>query len=111
MVDVRSTECCGVVELDGVGYDSAQSIVEQVHEEWGDYDHTKFRYVVFNDTPTQGSDRPSGAKLANFIKKNKLGDIIVTKSNINPNSGNSLRVWVWTYNRQAVGNFLKSCKK
>ena len=55
----------------------------------------QYSTIIFSDTVA----RPScGRRLASYIKQNKFGDIVETKTVLNRNSGNKIRTWVWTPN-------------
>jgi hypothetical protein len=40
----------------------------------------------------------SGALIAQYIKQNRLGSLVSTNWAVNPNSGNKIKTWVWTFN-------------
>lgn len=49
---------------------------------------------IFSDADKFGN----GKKLYTYIKKNKLGKVVSTGPVKNPESGNIIRTWLWTYN-------------
>lgn len=60
----------------------------------------RFRYAIFTEAAV---DRASYGKLfAKFILDNKLGEVIKTGVNINPNSTNSLQAYIWTVDHDAL---------
>ena len=40
----------------------------------------------------------NGEKLTNYIKKHRLGKIKETPALLNPNSGSTIKGWIWTVN-------------
>src|SRR3990167_6150578 len=53
----------------------------------------RFRYVIFSQALT---DATYGIRFADFILTKKLGALHETDFNLNPNSRNQLKVWMWT---------------
>ena len=51
---------------------------------------------------TQVEGHKYGTKFAALILREKLGEVYETQPRVNPNSGNSIRVWVWGINRDAL---------
>ena len=63
------------------------------------YANRRFRYAIF----TQATKRATyGKTLAAYIKKYKLGEVITTGFNINPNTRRSVGVWIWTVDHDAL---------
>lgn len=56
---------------------------------------------IFSDN--EGSR--NGKQLAAFIKQEKLGDLTEHGPVRNPNSGNKIRTWVWTWNGKIPEQF------
>lgn len=57
----------------------------------------RWRHAVF--TEAKGN---YGRKFATFLRQNHLGKVVCTPKEINPNSGNPLRAFVWTVDWPAV---------
>ena len=63
----------------------------------------RFRYAIF----TQATKRATyGKKFAAYIKEHKLGDVIHTGFNVNPNTRRSVGLWVWTVDHDALKEHL-----
>ena len=60
----------------------------------------RFRYVIF--TQARKPDYEYGEGFAAFLKGNMRGQIQETTFNMNPNSGNQLKVWLWTIDWDTV---------
>lgn len=95
IIMIRNTGCCGLKEIDGLqsrAIDSLEQVVQY---------RTKnlFCSVVFSDN-TRWDKR--GIKLGKYIEENKLGSIVKTRSVKNPNSNNTINVWVWNINVKAL---------
>jgi hypothetical protein len=43
-----------------------------------------------------------GHAFAKFLKDNKLGTVVSTKPQINLNTGNTIKAWLWTVDREAL---------
>lgn len=62
-----------------------------------------FRYAIFSQAGIgRGQGARYGTNLAAYITRNKLGKVISTGTSINPNSGNLLKVFVWTVDHKAL---------
>ena len=108
--------CCGVKELSGLSTcrDATDAMLQ-----FGKLTHLRvvrdddgkevkapfdrFRYVVF--TQAKKADG-YGIRFAELIEDQGLGEIIETKFRVNPNSGNNVKVWVWTVDHKAVKEWL-----
>lgn len=100
--------CCGVREIDGLsdGPSAAQNLKDFLSDYAEELDKdTPFRYAMF----TQAGARRTGYgfRFASLIEKKGLGTVISTGFNKNPNSGNPLKVWIWTLNLEALKAELK----
>jgi hypothetical protein len=88
---------CGVWELNDLS-EKTTNILEQVAREYRDpddpeayeYDDDAFAFLVFSDV--EGSN---GDVLAEHIRQERLGSLKESPARINPNSLNSIKVWVW----------------
>lgn len=93
-------DCCGVSEFSGITCCSPESAVRAFYDQrfYGGqkYGHA---YAVFTDH-TNG--KTYGKALAKYIKENGLGTVTAMRSKMNPNSGNVIKLYVWTVNRQAM---------
>jgi hypothetical protein len=108
-VDRAEIACCGIREIQNLSIHKAPetamlSFVEQTSPEESYYDNSvlerrdKFRYAIFSGTKrSRYVDR-----FAAYILSNKLGEVVETGWNKNPNSGNQLKVCVWTINWDAL---------
>lgn len=118
--------CCGVREIHHLDHywDPAPAIKEfgkhtyglspeQVRtmpvNRWGyrqnNYGHAnrRFRYAIF----TQATKRAVyGKRFAAYIKEHKLGEVICTGFNSNPNTRRLVQVWVWTVDHDALKTHL-----
>lgn len=92
---IRTTACCGVREFDGLDGGSEATVKEVVT--YLDRDDS-WRFLVFTDITADGY----GSRLSSYVKKHKLGNIVCSRSAINPNTDNRIKVWVWELNHRAV---------
>jgi len=100
MINIEDMLCCGMRELD---YIQGEETIQIILTICSDIicDENKYRHVVFSDN----GNKISGKKLEKEIKKQKLGSIISTVSKINPNSGNSIKAWIWTIDHKALNKY------
>lgn len=94
-VDIQTLNCCGINEIDGIGdyKREPEKIVRDVCDRY--FESTiKCAYYIFSDI----GKKTAGKTLADYILKNKLGTITLPKTKINPNSKNSLNMWIWSIN-------------
>jgi len=105
MAWLESTQCCGIRELDGVmSADNAMQALVEAAESWYENDNDG-AYIFFSVT----NKSKRGDEMAALIKKLRLGTVLVTKATKNRNSGNMLRMYVWTVNKNNFKSFwLKS---
>lgn len=105
MTYLNHTACCGLDEIDGID-DTPKNVLVSVCEdkypdrEWaedGDQIGQEQAFILFTDNV---SDNNYGVNLAKYIKKNKLGTFTATRARENPNTGNMVRVWVWSPNEK-----------
>src|SRR5947207_1098090 len=112
--------CCGLREIAGLSHyedDGKMKTCEShmadmwlsVYQPVKEYPNGKcnWRFAIF--TEARYPDHPTasyttyGQRFAEFIRKNELGDLVeTTGEHQNPNSGNFLRVWVWTVDDEAT---------
>ena len=118
VMQLQTESCCGVREVHNLQMhpDPAEAIKEfgkhtygedpNVRNEARDRDrrqyyyaypyrnaNRRFRYAIF----TQATKRATyGKNFAAYITKHKLGKVITTGFNVNPNTRRAVQVWVWT---------------
>ena len=98
------------------GYMGVQPMPVEAHAVYDSIDqYSRFRFAIFTEAhnPTQTEDLGPkyGQRFAAMIRKKGLGDLIETGRHINPNSGNKLKVWVWTIDHAALVGWLKEDAK
>jgi hypothetical protein len=110
--------CCGLREISGLSSYSAHTrkmktidehlsvMYWQVYHKNPDYPTARenWRYAIFTEAWRQdGAQYGYGEAFATYIREHGLGDVIeTTGEHVNPNSGNVLKVWVWTIDHDAV---------
>lgn len=103
-MEIFRTECCGVFELHGVQTTPTKDTVMSVCENWFENDE-RGAYILF--TTVKGRN---GAKLAKFIKDNKLGEVNKQRPTVNANTTNMLYLWVWRVDKTAIESWWKKNK-
>lgn len=73
-------------------------------------------FVIFSDIDYEFSDHYrnlqryrdengncyNGERFAQYVRENKLGNVLKSESARNPNSGNQIAVWIWTVDQTAL---------
>ena len=81
--------------------------------------YSRFRFATFTEalpyaTPNDLlDDNPRykyGRAFAAFIRENALGSLVETGYEVNPNSGNRLKVWVWGIDHTALKSWYEKNK-
>lgn len=103
--------CCGIRELGGVsrhlGYPRGAMLAFALRcYGWGfdGSENARFRHVIFAQAR---QDSSYGFDLAKLIGEKLLGTVVDTPFQVNPNSGNELKVWLWTVDHDAVKKWAK----
>lgn len=97
---LESTSCCGLDIFDGLS-NPLQVLNKICRERYSDGGTQAF--VCFTDTVSNGN----GKNLCDYINKNKLGVVISTRQKKNPNSGNVIKVWIWSPNERNLKAWAK----
>lgn len=112
--------CCGIREISSLSYYRGPKAAmigfcDQVYSRllgnpphtYMSNDNSNFRYAVFSQAGARGA---YGQRFAAYITENNLGEVIETGRHVNPNSGNQLKVFVWTVDHDAVKLWMKEVK-
>ncbi|MFA5695834.1 MAG: hypothetical protein WC917_00010 [Bacilli bacterium] len=108
MIGINNLDCCGIEELvDIADYETEpKTIIVDICTNYFENEN-QCAFYMFSDIQR----KRSGKNLCKFIKKHKLGLITQSPSRVNPNSGNSLTIWIWTINKRNLRSFYsKNCK-
>lgn len=105
---LQNLNCCGIRELALLRdirdpKTALQRFLSQIEPRvysWGPGLNRRdtFRYVIFSATKSARY----GVRFAKLIEDEKLGEVISTGFNKNPNTGHILKVWVWTVDHDAL---------
>jgi hypothetical protein len=96
---VDGTNCCGVDEIDGLENNTPEEIV------YGSYNANKGNCAYYTFTDVEDGN---GDGVAKYIRANKLGTITRAPIALNPNSGNRIKIWIWTVDHAAMEKFCKT---
>lgn len=88
--------CCGIEELYDIQY--GDTVIDCVRQAKARSIGAVIIFSVSDDTSAYSSPK-IGRALAAFIRKNKLGRVSETPWAYNGNSGNKIKVFTWTVNR------------
>lgn len=121
---LNSTTCCGVRDFDGLTGSRTKDIIDSVSRDRFMYeenyrlgrfvvdkntivDNNKYRFVMFTDV---SQNFKLSDNLIEFIKVNKLGKTTKVRQSTNPNSGNKLRIVIWTISDKGLKEWFKNIK-
>lgn len=132
-MEILNLKCCGIKEIAGLSH---HETTKGALKSFGELTYfaarnvkgpkeppvmvpapiERFRYVIFSQANTPGyleslSRSKYGEKFAALILKERLGTLIETTPNINPNSNNMLRVWVWTIDHDRTKAYIEGLRK
>ena len=105
MIDIRDDfSCCGLNEIDGIRDDENKNHPErtviEVAKQFFSGDK-KCAFMIFTDIKR----KKAGKTLEAYLRRNKLGTVTKSMPAINPNSKNSLTVWVWKINKKKLETY------
>lgn len=115
MCEIASTECCGVQELAFISEDGGpESVLTTLARE-----HSRLNGVVMfsgvsryrdpDAVKEEGEPAPGYArKLAAYIRTNQLGEVVGCKATLNTNSGNHIKVYLWSVDMAKLQDWWKS---
>lgn len=122
-MNLRNMTCCGLREITGLEFagDGKEAMTEFVEAAFPksrryNFDKHEYEYIArLNFSHAVFSEAQDGAgsygeKFSAYILKNKLGDVIASQRRVNPNSGNRLKVWIWTLNKQGLKKWAENNK-
>jgi hypothetical protein len=94
--------CCGLREISGLS-DHCDS-AEAMQAFCGSVifsGYLRCSHAIFSEARGMlMNDGPYGERFAAYIRRHNLGTVTASKRVENPNSGNQLKVWVWTINKR-----------
>jgi hypothetical protein len=67
--------------------------------------YSRFRYLTFSEAQSKNAkpnENGYGSTFAALLTKLNVGQVISTGWNLNPNSSNNLKVWVWTIDHDVL---------
>lgn len=96
----RGIDCCGIIEIEKIAENTPKQILETICISFFE-DKEQCAYYFFSDI----KQKITGKKLVKLILTQKLGIITKCPTKINPNTGNSLTMWIWAINRKALKKY------
>lgn len=118
-MSLEPTTNCGIYEFDGVRvFDgcSPREFMLMFDEECQDALINKtWRYpamITFSDARGYRSRRfTAGDRFAAYIMDNHLGELTWSTWKRNPNTGNSIKMWVWYPNPRRINALILRCRR
>lgn len=121
---ISQLHCCGIKELDGLSYCrpscSTPRTIEQLLKEFCEHQYSpeehayrgknyfQCRFVIYSMPVRLSEAANPGDQLTAFIQQHNLGTVTLAGQGVNPNSNNELKVWLWTINDQALGDWYRA---
>lgn len=106
-MEIQEGLCCGLVEISGIqAYRSnnakgvVDSVVAELYVNSGDTRPPAF--IIYTTASPNKKAAAIGERLARHIEAAGLGAVSCSSANMNLNSGNYVRVYVWTVNLAAL---------
>lgn len=109
MAYIENLECCGIKEIVEIGetfqrYENISIVIKNVCDKrYSETTKGHSAFYVFSDIIDADDDdwkMNAGIALKKYISSKNLGTTIETTKKVNPNSGNTLKVWIWTVNNK-----------
>lgn len=96
----RSHVSCGVIEAHHLPENLPQAVFAIANHLYNKANPRPGSFVIFSDTVEKG-ESSRGANLAARIAKLNCGAIMATGPEVNPRTGNTIVLWVFTVNHEA----------
>lgn len=103
MIEINTEiNCCGIGEIVDIieNENHPEITVLDICKEMYENDK-RSAFLIFSDI----GRKKGGINLKRYIKKHNLGTVTASPTAINSNSGNSLRMWIWTINKRNLRNY------
>ena len=91
-MNLDSMNCCGLREASGLQDTPIEECIYEVARSRFGYEGEKFGFIIFSE---EASYR-RGSTLKAYIKKHELGTVVQSPVEVNPNTGNRLRIYIYT---------------
>lgn len=101
MPNVETLACCGTREIDGISHVTSKRALLEIAEDRFEDDGIDRPLLIFTDV----SPYRYGKRLASAIEDGRLGEVMTTKGRKNGNTGNFIRMWIWSVNQKAFKSF------
>lgn len=118
-LELTGMKCCGIRELSGLSHqDNPQksmyqfarlTYLREIEDSTKKGSFLKrpdpgFRYILFSQARR---DNKYGVEFGAYIESNGLGKVAETPFNVNPNSSNPLKIFIWTVDHDALKAWVK----
>jgi len=107
MILLFETGFSGIVEIDGISddYNDGEYIMRRIcyrlRKKYNRIYKMKCHTLIFNGN----IEYDYLSNLSKIIRKEKLGKLMVTKSKRNPNSGNTIKIYLWSVNNKKLSKW------
>lgn len=124
MPEVHQTSNCGIYEIAGIRdfeWDDPRSVREflldlsyelQVNQENTGHNWKWPGYLIFSDAKASRSHKiTAGERLADYIMEHNLGEVTWSSWKCNPNTGNKIKMWMWSPNARRCEALLTKLRR
>lgn len=87
---------CGIVEVHHLPKNITQTVFSIANHLYNKANPRPAAFVLFSDVVDGEDER--GTRLANALEKLNCGLLLKTLKEVNPKTGNTIRVWIWDVN-------------
>ena len=101
-----SMQCCGVKEIAGISNYTPRQVITQIMS------HAYYKRAglyIFTGV-VHGESDSYGGRFAEYIRVRKLGTVTASEASRNPNTMNTVKVWVWKPNYIALAKLAEDKK-
>lgn len=103
MFNLNGMVCCGLLELEGLAMSRTQDFPSHLAKAFDEYGYIPAIVVFTGVVGVRGESYTRD--FSRLIAREHLGTVKSTRA-WNPNSGNTIRAYLWTLDREAVRKFL-----
>lgn len=108
-IDLHKTQNCGIREMNGIQNVDPSEVILSVAQQID-----KPAFLTFSAMRKQRGSRSrlsnEGLKLAAFIREHRLGSTSTLPPEVNPNTGNTIQMWIWRPNVKNIQSFLNKAQ-
>jgi len=104
-MQLTGTTCCGLEEIEGLSDEKTPraAMLNFCNDFFDGETPSKIAFVLFTGVTRERY----GQRFCEYIRRNRVGTVIQTRSRINPNSCHKIKAWIWSINLPALERWNK----